>query len=59
MSVSLNLFNWAKFRTAKGGIKAHVSLDEATMLPEMVHITEAGVSDRRGVDNFCYQAGTL
>jgi hypothetical protein len=29
MSVSLNLFNWAKFRTAKGGIKAHVSLDEA------------------------------
>lgn len=59
MSVSLNLFNWAKFRTAKGGIKAHISLDEATMLPEMVHITEAGVSDRRGVDNFCYQAGTI
>ena len=59
MSVSLNLFNWAKFRTAKGGIKAHVSLDEAMMLPEMVHITEAGVSDRRGVDNFSYEAGTI
>lgn len=58
MSVSLNLFNWAKFRTAKGGIKAHVSLDEAMMLPEMVHITEAGVSDRRGADNFRYQADT-
>jgi hypothetical protein len=48
MSVCLNLFSWAKFRTAKGGIKAHVSLDEATMLPEMVNITEAGMSDRRG-----------
>ena len=59
MSVCLNLFNWAKFRTAKGGIKAHVSLDEATMLPEMVCITEAGVSDRRGADNFRYQAGTI
>ncbi len=59
MSVCLNLFNWAKFRTAKGGIKAHVSLDEATMLPEMVCITEASVSDRRGADNFRYEAGTI
>jgi hypothetical protein len=59
MSVSLSLFNWAKFRTAKGGIKAHVSLDEAMMLPEMVHITEAGVSDRRGVDSFRYEADTI
>lgn len=59
MSVCLNLFSWAKFRTAKGGIKAHVSLDEATMLPEMVNITEAGVSDRRGADNFRYDADTI
>lgn len=59
MSVCLNLFNWAKFRTAKGGIKAHVSLDEGTMLPEMICITEAGVSDRRGADNFRYEAGTI
>lgn len=59
MSVSLRLFNWAKFRTAKGGIKAHVSLDEANMLPEMVHITEAGVSDRRGAENFRYEPETI
>jgi hypothetical protein len=59
MGVCLNLFSWAKFRTAKGGIKAHVSLDEATMLPEMVNITEAAVSDRRGVDNFSYGADTI
>ena len=59
MSVCLNLFSWAKFRTAKGGIKAHVSLDEATMLPEMINITEAGVSDRRGADNFRYGADTI
>ncbi len=32
MSVCLKLFNWAKFRTAKGCIKVHVSLDEATMI---------------------------
>jgi Transposase DDE domain len=59
MSVCLKLIGWAKFRTAKGGIKAHVSLDEATMRPEMINITEAGVSDHRGVDNFRYEAGTI
>jgi len=59
MSVCLNLFSWAKFRTAKGGIKMHVSLDEATMIPEMVNLTPAKVSDRRGADNFRYPAGTI
>ena len=59
MSVCLRLFEWAKFRTAKGGIKAHVSLDEATMVPEMVNITEAGVSDRRGCDDFRYPKDTI
>jgi len=59
MGVCLSLFEWAKFRTAKGGIKAHVSLDEATMVPEMVNITEAGVSERRGCDDFRYPKDTI
>lgn len=59
MSVCLNLFPWAKFRTAKGGIKMHVSLDEATMIPDLIHITEAKVSDRRGVDNFRHGKDTI
>lgn len=59
MSVCLNLFPWAKFRTAKGGIKMHVSLDEAKMIPDMIHITQAKVSDRRGVDNFRYSKETI
>ena len=59
MSVCLKLFPWAKFRTAKGGIKAHVSLDEASMIPDIVNISEAKVSDRRGVDDFRYQKDTI
>ena len=59
MSVCLNLFSWAKFRTAKGGIKMHVSLDEATMIPEMVNLSPAKVSDRRGADNFRYPKDTI
>ena len=59
MSVCLSLFSWAEYRTAKGGIKAHVSLDEATMLPEIINITKAKVSDRRGVDDFRYPKDTI
>jgi hypothetical protein len=59
MSVCLKLFSWAKYRTAKGGIKAHVSLDEKSMIPDIVNISEAKVSDRRGVDNFRYEKDTI
>ena len=59
VSVCLKLFSWAKYRTAKGGIKAHVSLDEASMLPEIINITAAKTSDRRGVDDFHYAKDTI
>jgi hypothetical protein len=59
MSVCLKLFSWAEYRTAKGGIKAHISLDEASMIPDIVNIGEAKVSDRRGVDNFRYEKDTI
>jgi hypothetical protein len=59
MSVCLKLFSWAEYRTAKGGIKAHVSLDEASMIPDMINITKAKVSDRRGVDDFRYPKDTI
>ncbi len=59
MSLCLKLFPWAKFRTAKGGIKMHVSLDEATMIPQMINLSPANVSDRRGADNFRYPGGTI
>ena len=59
ISLCLNLFPWAKFRTAKGGIKLHTSMDEADMIPDIVYITEAKVSDRRGVDDFRYEKETI
>ncbi|MDO9635309.1 MAG: IS4 family transposase [Paludibacter sp.] len=59
ISLCLSLFKWAKFRTAKGGIKIHTCLDEATMIPEMINITEAKVHDRRGVKEFVFDKGTI
>jgi len=59
MSVCLSLFSWAEYRTAKGGIKAHVSLDEGCMLPDIINISEAKVADRTGVNDFRYVKDTI
>ena len=47
ISLCLDLFPWAKFRRAKGGVKAHVLLDHDDYLPSYVLITEAKKSDVR------------
>lgn len=49
MTVCLNLITWARFRTAKGGIKAHVSFDLASQIPEVVYITDAKTDDRKAL----------
>lgn len=47
ISLCLELFPWAEFRRAKGGVKAHVLLDHDDYLPSYVLITEAKKSDVR------------
>jgi len=59
ISVCLSLFEWAKFRTAKGGIKIHTCLDQALMLPDLVNITEASVHDKRGHPQTVFAPGTI
>lgn len=58
MTVCLNLIKWAYFRTAKGGIKAHVSFDLANQIPEVVYITDAKTDDRKALShlNTSYQS---
>ena len=46
VSLCLDLFPWAKFRRAKGGVKIHVLLDHDDYMPSFVHITEARKHDR-------------
>lgn len=59
ISLCLSLFNWANYRTAKGGIKIHTCWDEAIMLPEVVNITEAKVADRKGLEYLTFAKGTV
>lgn len=59
ISLCLAMFDWAEFRTAKGGIKLHTSFDIDMMLPEVVNITEAKVHDRYGFEQLIYPKDTV
>ena len=59
ISLCLNLFDWAKFRTAKGGIKIHTCWDDSLQIPDIINITYAKVSDRSGLENNVFAKGTI
>jgi putative transposase len=45
IDLCFSLFPWANFRSTKGGIKLHVSVDHDGYLPTLVTVTDAKVSD--------------
>jgi len=59
ISLCLSMFDWAKFRTAKGGIKLHTVWDDTLMIPEVVNISEAKVHDRYGLEQLVFQKDTI
>ena len=59
IDLCLTLFDWAKFRRAKGGIKVHTLFDIVTGIPTFVYITEAKVNDVNAMDEIPYQAGSF
>jgi dTDP-4-dehydrorhamnose 3,5-epimerase-like enzyme len=59
ISLCLNLFDWAKFRTAKGGIKIHTGWDDTLMIPDVINITPAALHDSKGFIQRIYEAGTI
>jgi transposase, IS4 family len=59
VSLCLNLFDWAKFRTAKGGLKIHTVWDDTLGLPEYINITEAKLHDSKGLADQIFAKGTI
>lgn len=59
IDLCLTLFDWAKFRRAKGGIKVHTLFDIVTGIPTFIYITEAKVNDVNAMDEIPYQAGSF
>lgn len=55
IDLCLNLFWWASFRKAKGGIKIHTLYDVVTQIPTFLHITEAKVHDMNAMDEIPYE----
>ena len=59
IGLCLAMFDWAKFRTAKGGIKIHTQWDEAMMMPNLVCIKEASGHDSKGFAEVVFPKGTI
>jgi len=59
ISLCLKLFPWAKFRRAKGGVKAHVLLDHDDYMPSYVLLTEARRSDVKMAESFPINPGSI
>ena len=59
ISLCLSTFSWAKFRTAKGGIKIHTCWDDSLMIPDMVNISEAKLHDRYGLSEMVFPKNTI
>ena len=48
ISLSLSLFNWARYKTTKGALKMHTLLDYDGNLPAYVNITDGKTADNKG-----------
>ena len=55
IDLCLSLYEWARFRKAKGGIKVHTLYDVVTQIPIYIHITEAKVHDMNAMDEIPYE----
>ena len=59
ISLCLNLFPWAQFRRAKGGVKVHVLLDHDDYMPSFALISEAKHHDRTVARKFNLKPGSI
>jgi hypothetical protein len=48
ISLCLNIFDWAKYKTAKGAIKMHTLLDFDGNLPAYINISDGKTADNKG-----------
>jgi hypothetical protein len=54
-----SIFDWAKFRTTKGGVKIHMLLDNQGLLPSYALITDAKTSDIRAAREMTFSPGAI
>jgi len=58
IDLSVSLFDWAKFRRTKGGIKLHLLLDHDGYLPSFAVVTEGRASELKVARSLHFEPGT-
>jgi hypothetical protein len=59
ISLCLSLFDWAKYKTAKGAVKMHTLLDFDGNLPAYVNITNGKTADNKGAYDIPFHKGSV
>lgn len=55
IDLCMSLFDWAKFKNTKSGIKVHTQIDVVTEIPTSFIVTEANVADVNAMDWIEYE----
>jgi len=55
INVSIELFDWARFRYNKGALKLHTSFNLTDQIPEFINITDGKVGDINGINFNAYR----
>lgn len=55
IDLCMSIFDWAKFRSSKSGIKLHTQIDVVTHIPTFFTITNADVHDVNAMDTITYE----
>ncbi len=59
ISLCLSLFDWAKYKTAKGAVKMHTLLDYDGNIPAYVNITNGKTADNKGALDIPLHKGSV
>lgn len=59
ISLCLSLFDWAKYKTAKGAVKMHTLLDYEGNLPAYINITNGKTADNKGAYDVPLKKGSV
>ena len=59
ISLCLSLFDWARYRTAKGAIKLHTVLDYDSCLPVYINMSDGKVNDDKAAKEITFQKGSV
>lgn len=59
LSLCLSLFDWAKYKTAKGAVKMHTLLDFDGNLPAYINITNGKTADNKGAHDIPLLKGSV